>query len=83
MKFTEPETPDNSSVIDTFEAATQVVVMLATAYVAVRSALEPDQERTIKALMWQWVEGYCQRQATGWAHLADASKRAYDKTRLV
>lgn len=33
--------------------------------------------------MAQRAESYCQRQAEGWAHLADASRKVYDQGRSV
>ena len=78
--MSESDVPESLQGLD---IATQAVVMLATAYVAVRSALGPDTVRMVQAGGLRFLENYCQRQAVTWARLADVCKAAYDQTRLV
>jgi len=37
----------------------------------------------VRMAMARRAESYCQRQAEGWAHLADASRKVYDQGRSV
>lgn len=37
----------------------------------------------VRMAVAQRAESYCQRQAEGWAHLADASRKVYDQGRSV
>lgn len=84
MKSIGPEEASTTSdVVDTIDTVTQVVVMIATAYVAVRSAMTADQLVSVKANALKYLEGYCQRRAAGWAHAADACMAAYEKSRNV
>lgn len=42
-----------------------------------------DGAMRVRMTLAKRVESYCQRQAEGWAHLADASRKVYDQSRSV
>lgn len=69
--------------LDVLDMILQGAVMAATAYVAIRETVGPDQMRTVQVVVLRAAEDYCQKRAVTWAIAADICKSTYDRTRLV
>lgn len=69
--------------LDAVSAAIGTVVSVITIVVVVRTVLGPDRLKLVRMRAALLSEGMCQRQAEGWAHMADACRKAYDQSRSV
>lgn len=59
------------------------VLGVATVYITLRVIIGPDGTRTVNMRIAKSVEEFAQRQAEGWAHIADKAAKFYNKSRNV
>lgn len=63
--------------------AAEVVATLIPIILGLRVMLGDDALHSVRMRLALVSERVCQRQAEGWAHLADASRKVYDQGRSV
>lgn len=62
---------------------TELVLSAVATYVVYAVVSNPDGRNMWRMLLSARVERFAQRQAEGWAHVADAAKHSYDAARRV
>ena len=61
----------------------EVAATVATVYMVWRVMAGPNAAKTLNLKMTKSAENFCQKQAEGWAHLADSCSKAYNAARNV
>lgn len=72
-----------ASVNDIVYTAISAALGVATIYIMLRVIIGPDGTRTVNMRIAKFTEEFAQKQAEGWAHVADKAARFYNKSRNV
>lgn len=68
---------------DTILTCLEVVIYAGIAWAVWRTMLGDDRLKLARMRFAKHGEAYCQKQAEGWAHLADGCRKVYDQSRSV